>query len=315
MPPFGPKTDKYSILLEDDKVVVGASSMQGWRPTMEDAHTIVLTLPRLADGHEEDGAIFSVFDGHCGSKCAQLCSSNMLHWLTQTESYARGDYDKALSEAFVKGDSALRSTLGEDESGCTAVVALIVKKRLFIASAGDSRALLCKGGKAIALTVDHKPTLPAEKARIEKAGGFVAQNRVNGVLALSRALGDFPLKSDALPPHLQAVSCVPDVSSYDIGADDEFLVLACDGLFEKKTDDEVVSCIRSSIVEGNDPSVACETLSSECLGTAVNAKGSDNMTVITIQFKTSLAGSAFPPQVQKDAETPVAEEESTELDT
>lgn len=71
----------------------------------------------------------------------------------------------------------------------------------------------------------------AEKARIVAAGGFVDFGRVNGNLALSRALGDFEFKKKAdLPAEKQIVTAFPDVTVHEISPDDEFLVVACDGL-------------------------------------------------------------------------------------
>lgn len=70
----------------------------------------------------------------------------------------------------------------------------------------------------------------AEKSRICAAGGFVDFGRVNGNLALSRAIGDFEFKKSAdLPPESQIVTAFPDVSVHEISDDDEFLVVACDG--------------------------------------------------------------------------------------
>jgi serine/threonine protein phosphatase PrpC len=87
-------------------------------------------------------------------------------------------------------------------AGCTASVILITKTELYCANAGDSRTVLCKKGRAKDLSVDHKPDLPSERNRIEKANGFVEDKRVNGMLALSRALGDFDYKGNSqLKPH------------------------------------------------------------------------------------------------------------------
>ena len=83
-------------------------------------------------------------------------------------------------------------------TGCTACSVLITPTDLYVANAGDSRAVLAKKveGKVVGveLSVDHKPDLPEEKGRIEKAGGFVEDNRVKGVLNLSRSLGDLEYK-------------------------------------------------------------------------------------------------------------------------
>ena len=87
-------------------------------------------------------------------------------------------------------------------AGCTASVLLITKTDIYCANAGDSRSVLSKKGKSKDLSEDHKPDLPNEKARIEKASGYVEDKRVNGMLALSRAIGDFEYKGNAnLKPH------------------------------------------------------------------------------------------------------------------
>ncbi len=116
------------------------------------------------------------------------------------------------------------------------------------ANAGDSRSVLGVKGRAKPLSFDHKPqnegqflllldsstklTLGSgEKARICAAGGFVDFGRVNGNLALSRAIGDFEFKKSAeLSPEQQIVTAFPDVITHSISDDDEFLVIACDGM-------------------------------------------------------------------------------------
>ena len=116
------------------------------------------------------------------------------------------------------------------------------------ANAGDSRSVLGVKGRAKPLSFDHKPQnegqksrlrpcvaqltceCTGEKARITAAGGFVDFGRVNGNLALSRAIGDFEFKKSAdLSPEQQIVTAFPDVVMHDVSSDDEFLVIACDG--------------------------------------------------------------------------------------
>ena len=89
-------------------------------------------------------------------------------------------------------------------AGCTACSAIITPTDIIVGNAGDSRAVLAKksGDKytAIEMSEDHKPELPGEKARIESNGGFVEDNRVNGVLNLSRSLGDLEYKQNSAKP-------------------------------------------------------------------------------------------------------------------
>lgn len=87
---------------------------------------------------------------------------------------------------------------GEDlafNAGCTASTALITPTHIYCANAGDSRTVLSEKARAVDLSVDHKPDLPTEKARVYQAGSVVEEGRVNGCIAISRALGDWEYKS------------------------------------------------------------------------------------------------------------------------
>ena len=83
-------------------------------------------------------------------------------------------------------------------TGCTAVSAIVTPDRIYVGNSGDSRAIvgLREGSsiKGLQLSEDHKPDNIEEKQRIEKAGGFVEEGRVKGVLNLSRSLGDLEYK-------------------------------------------------------------------------------------------------------------------------
>lgn len=86
-------------------------------------------------------------------------------------------------------------------------------------------------GEAKAMSNDHKPTNKEETARITTAGGFVEFGRVNGNLALSRAIGDFEFKQNfTLPAEQQIVTADPEITSHTMDGEEEFVVLACDGM-------------------------------------------------------------------------------------
>ena len=87
---------------------------------------------------------------------------------------------------------------GKSYAGCTATVILVTSTEIICANAGDSRTVMSKaGGRAVDMSQDHKPDDEKERNRIYRAGGFVEEGRVNGMLALSRALGDFEYKGNA----------------------------------------------------------------------------------------------------------------------
>ena len=133
-------------------------------------------------------------------------------------------------------DQEVSIGLGEvpgKDSGCTACVALIRGNYLHVANAGDSRCVVSRDGVAIDMSIDHKPEDDVERNRIEKAGGHVtADGRVNGGLNLSRALGDHTYKeTEGLPLKEQMISPEPDVKKLELTEKDEFLIVACDGIW------------------------------------------------------------------------------------
>lgn len=119
------------------------------------------------------------------------------------------------------------------DSGCTAVAAVLRGLDLYVANAGDSRCIVCRNGKLVEMSFDHKPEDTTEFERIRKAGGRVsADGRVNGGLNLSRAIGDHGYKTRAdLKSEEQMISAQPDLRKLTLNKDDEFIVLACDGIW------------------------------------------------------------------------------------
>eukprot|EP00927_Polykrikos_kofoidii_P080419 TRINITY_DN77282_c0_g1_i1.p1 TRINITY_DN77282_c0_g1~~TRINITY_DN77282_c0_g1_i1.p1 ORF type:complete len:462 (+),score=65.02 TRINITY_DN77282_c0_g1_i1:202-1386(+) len=182
--------------------------------------------------------------------------------------------------------------------GCTAVCILLSDKEITCANAGDSRAVLCRRGRAVALSHDHKPNMPGERRRIESAGGSVEKTqtgrvgntmfRVNGKLNLSRSIGDLEFKQRRdLPPEKQIISATPDVIREKLADDDEFLVLACDGIWDVKSNQEVCTFIRSRIQRGQALDRTIEQLLDSCITPdpkKTQGLGADNMTCVVVQL-------------------------------
>lgn len=137
-------------------------------------------------------------------------------------------------------------------SGCTAVVALMSGRDLYVANAGDSRCVVCREGKVVEMSFDHKPEDEIELARIRKAGGRVTlDGRVNGGLNLSRAIGDHGYKVNKdLTAEEQMISALPDLKRLTLEPSDEFMVLACDGIWNYMTNEEVVGFVKQRIDAG-----------------------------------------------------------------
>lgn len=123
---------------------------------------------------------------------------------------------------------------------------------------GDSRAIASVRGHVQQLSFDHKPNNESETKRIVAAGGWVEFNRVNGNLALSRALGDFVFKkNEKKRPEEQIVTAMPDVEVREISDDHEFIVIACDGIWDVLSNEEVLEFVRNRIAQKISPEIVC----------------------------------------------------------
>jgi len=286
-----PKTEKYNEHGDWNGLRYGLASMQGWRIEMEDAHCAVMGLP----GQLKDWAFFAVFDGHAGERVSAHCADNLLETIINTEQFSKcaGDEDvpmdeikKGIREGFLRLDDKMRAipemASGEDKSGSTAVCVLISPTHMYIANCGDSRGVLCRDSVVAYSTQDHKPINPIEKERIQNAGGSVMIQRVNGSLAVSRALGDYEYKNvEGKGQCEQLVSPEPEISVEQRNAvKDEFLILACDGVWDVMTNEDLVDFVRSRLLVTNDLEVICNNVIDTCL-----YKGSrDNMSMVLVTF-------------------------------
>lgn len=277
-----PVTAKETSSCGNEYVKVGASCMQGWRINMEDAHTHLLSL-----SEDKDAAFFAVYDGHGGAKVAQYAGNHVHKKIVGHPSYKKGDVVDAIKQGFLEIDSDMLKdeNMRDELAGTTAVVVLLKNNKIFCGNVGDSRAVASVGGRVQQLSFDHKPSNESETKRIIAAGGWVEFNRVNGNLALSRALGDFVFKkNDKKPPEEQIVTAYPDVVVREVTPDHEFIVLACDGIWDVLSNEDVVDFIRSRVAAKMEPEQICEDLMNLCLAPdcQMGGLGCDNMTVVLV---------------------------------
>ncbi|KAH8408783.1 hypothetical protein KR215_012227, partial [Drosophila sulfurigaster] len=276
-----PVTAKESSYCRNDQYRVGSSCMQGWRINMEDSHTHILSLPG-----DPGTAFFAVYDGHGGATVAQYAGKHLHKFVIKRPEYNTNDIAKALKQAFLDIDYEMQHNepCGEQMAGSTAVVVLVKDNMLYCANAGDSRAIASINGQLETLSVDHKPNNEAESKRIIEGGGWVEFNRVNGNLALSRALGDFVFKRANKKPEDQIVTAYPDVETRQVQQDWEFIVLACDGIWDVMSNEEVLQFCRTRIGLGMQPEEICEELMNHCLAPdcQMGGLGGDNMTVVLV---------------------------------
>ena len=146
-----------------------------------------------------------------------------------------------------------------------------------VANAGDCRAVLCRKGDAINMSEDHRPIYPSEKRRVEELGGYINDDGyLNDVLLVSRALGDWDMKSPAPSPLIAE----PEFQQMFLTEDDEFLIIGCDGIWDVMSSQEAVSLVRRGLQQHDDPEQCARDLVME----ALRLNTFDNLTVIIVCF-------------------------------
>ncbi|KAL5812841.1 hypothetical protein ACOSQ3_027791 [Xanthoceras sorbifolium] len=241
---------------------------------------------------------FAVYDGHGGSLVSNLCKEKMhiimgeeLARVYVSNNAARGDGSNPSSSSAQENQRQSKSgwedllRAGVEESfqrmdqvaigicdkcgkagyacgcqplhlgfvGSTAVVALLTPDHTVVANCGSSRAVLCSAGRAIPLSVDHKLGRPDEMERISAAGGKILCNngvRVYGIHNLSRSLGDSFLK--------KLITSQPETTITKRVAEDEFLILANDGIWNVMSDDFACQVVISCLHREDSPVTALE---------------------------------------------------------
>ncbi|GJN34609.1 hypothetical protein PR202_gb23288 [Eleusine coracana subsp. coracana] len=297
-----PKTEKVSANGENDRLRFGVSSMQGWRTTMEDAHAAYTNL-------DDRTSFFGVYDGHGGKAVSKFCAKYLHKQVLINEANSSDDLPTSIHKAFLRMDEMMKGQRGwrelnemgekgngnkitdmlegiiwspkggasdklEDRweseeqgpnshfpgptSGSTACVAVIRNDELIVANAGDSRCVISRKGQAYNLSTDHKPDLE----------------------------GDMELKqNELLPAERQIVTAEPELKTVQLSEDDEFIVLACDGIWDCMSSQQVVDFIHECMKTEHNLSTVCEKLIDCCLAPVSGGDGCDNMTVIVVQLK------------------------------
>jgi len=252
-----------------------------FRRRMEDAHY-------LTDGFNEDvnAAFFGIYDGHGGKEAAVFCSQT-LHQVLAEELNAAGGKSfytdgansqkvlDILKKTYLSTDRKMENNVPQHH-GCTVVTVLVAgtlaenNRNLYSANAGDGRAVLCRDGKAIRLTVDHKASDETEAARITEAGGFIIGGRVNGQIMITRSLGDHLMKDYIIGE--------PYVQHEPLTDKDTWLIVACDGLWDVVTDQDAVDYVLEH------KEMSASDISKKLLIKALADGSTDNLSIAVIKL-------------------------------
>lgn len=281
-PPGSPAARSWEMQAQG----AGVFALQGRRPCMEDRFSMLSDEPH-------DLHLYGVFDGHGGEVASEfaeqrLFSSLMPRLVDALESHREGEeeelllaeFGRLLTQEILRLDTDLLALVKprRDLSGSTLLVALVHGRRLLVANVGDSRGVLADHrGQATPLSFDHKPHQLKEQRRIRAAGGQVTFSsgvwRVAGVLATSRALGDYPLKDRRL------LVAQPDVLTFDLSSGGAACaVLASDGLWDALSNDQAAALALAHLDE---PLCGARALATR----AFRAGSLDNITALVVDLR------------------------------
>mmetsp|Transcript_2200 Transcript_2200/g.6411 ORF Transcript_2200/g.6411 Transcript_2200/m.6411 type:complete len:675 (+) Transcript_2200:632-2656(+) len=225
----------------------------------------------------------------------------------QTEDAASELMRRILKTSYLRADKEFISPKSAPQSGSTAATVILMGRRLFAANVGDSRVVLCRGGgQCVELTSDHKPSRPDEAARVRAAGGFILHKRVMGELAITRAFGDKSFKmgikamleeeaedmsgavgmsDNDIAKDLTAplVSAEPEIASMVLSHNDEFLLLACDGLFDVFRSQDAIALARQELIaHRGEPAEVARILSDQAIRVR---RSRDNVSILIIVLR------------------------------
>ncbi|XP_065273680.1 protein phosphatase 1F [Emys orbicularis] len=257
-------------------LLISSHAIRNVRRKMEDRHVSLPEFNQLFGLSDDvDRAYFAVFDGHGGVDAANYAATH-LHINVALHKEILKNPTEALKSSFQQTDEMFLFKAERERlrSGTTGVSALIVGNRLHIAWVGDSQVMLVQQGKAVTLMEPHKPEREDERMRIEALGGCVTYMdcwRVNGTLAVSRAIGDLYQK-----PYISGNA---DGNSFELTGSEDYLLLACDGFFDAIRPYDVVDLVLDHLKQNKGDGLKA----AERLVSAAKENGSsDNITVLVV---------------------------------
>jgi len=259
---------------------VGICHAQGRRPTMEDEHIATSFNLRIGD-RNYPVQLFGIFDGHGGNAASRYVRDHLKEKLEQAlqqynpSGLSEAGIWRALKVAFVRLNQDFRRT-GILDEGTTATMAMILDGNLWTANVGDSRTVLDNGGEFVRLTEDGKPSEQRYKKGIENRGGRVIDvagvPRVNGLLAVARAIGDHGLNG--------AISARPKITVMPLSEirRESHLILCCDGIYDVARTRDIVA---SAHVHRNESAAA---LAKNIVNSAYIAGSGDNLSCLVVKL-------------------------------
>lgn len=273
--------DKNPELMEENIPLTSYEmcAKQGLRPNMEDQHCHIPYLNELINlSSEQRISFYSIYDGHGGQHVAEYLSRS-LHYKIIEHSEFDHNFAKALKDSYMSTQEDLEKVYQKFKYpasvGSTSLTIFFKGNKMLVGWAGDSMAALFTNKKDFMVMDPHKPFQEKEKKRIENLGGYVSDEdgvtRVNGAVAVSRSFGNF--KHSSIIPEA-------DVNEFDLEGNEEFLILACDGLWDVMD----VQNIRKFAQAYKRKHSGYVGISEALVNNALKLGSTDNVSVIFVEF-------------------------------
>jgi len=265
----------FSVLSEDNGLSSGCTAVtsflrieddQGNQSFLQNQSSFqVGSITSLADDRKADPG---VLDSSLDSQLKERKSSSSKSSLEDAVKSLAGSVSRSRPPSPAPSSTPRSASPSQHCQPVFETGSLPLKRVLYTANVGHSRAVLCRSGKAIRLTFDHKGADKQEAKRVRDAGGFMLNNRVNGVLAVTRSFGDSNMK--------EFVVGSPYTTEAPLTSNDEFLILASNGLWNVTSDQKAVDLVRD--VQD------CDEAAKLLVDFALNEGTRDNVTVVVVRF-------------------------------
>jgi len=308
IPKYVPKVDEKvsSSLFRGDSLEndmsFGVFEALGKRKAMEDRHEIApfvhaeSTSDQLTDGKKEhkiheNHAFFAIYDGHGGTAAADYVQAH-LHKAIATRPNFSQDPENAIREGMKEVEDEFTQMVLKQNmdglTGTTVLIGLILGNTLYVANVGDSGLVLYRKGNTLRLTNAHTPKTPSEKARVEKAGGIIYNQRLGHPawnaklinIAVTRAFGDVYFKANQFTSGKPSgMIAEPEIVKVNLTCDDEFILMGSDGFWDVVTPKEASEYVLSN--SSKDPSQICKELTEY----AIKKSAIDNTTVLLVKLQ------------------------------
>ena len=175
-----------------------------------------------------------------------------------------------------------------NEMGTTANIMLIKNGIIYIANVGDSLSVMYKNKQAYNLNKEHQTIIETEKERVLKSGANIVGFRINGMINLTRAIGDLKFKSNYnLKRHEQSVIAIPEITKIVDTDDIEFIIMGCDGVWDCIKRQLVCDFVDQQIRQNPDKDLSeiLKVIFDKCVSPVWGVVlGTDNMSCMIIQF-------------------------------